>query len=86
MDWVEKCVLDYKMLLLIPWVSPVTPGVNSIMIIDRFLVIHVKQTQCKWIWEKKRDTSIKMQGKSSKNGFETHTNTEEEENLPLRAS
>ena len=26
---------------------------------------------------------MKMQDKSSKNGFETHTNTEEEENLPL---
>ena len=83
MDWVEKYVLDYKLLLLIPWVSPVTSGVNSIMIIDRFVVIHVKQTQCKWIWEKKRDTSIKMQDKSSKNGFETHTNTKEEENFHL---
>ena len=65
-------------------VSLVTPGVKGIMIIERFLAIHVKQTQ--WIWEKKRDTSIKMQEKSSKNGFDTYTNTEEEVNLPLRAS
>ena len=36
-----------------------------------FLVIHVKQTQCRWIWEKKRDTSIRIRGTSS--GFETHT-------------
>ena len=62
------------------------PGVKGIMVIARFLAIHVKQTQCRWIWEKKRDTSIKMQDKSSKNGFDTYTNTEEEENLPLRAS
>ena len=34
----------------------------------------------------KRDTSIRIRGTSSKNGFGTHTNTEEEENLPLRAS
>ena len=37
-------------------------------------------------FERRNETQIKMQGKSSKNGFETHTNTEEEENLPLRAS
>ena len=43
-------------------VSPVMPGVKGIMVIARFLAIHVKQTQCRWIWEKKRDTSIRIRG------------------------
>ena len=34
----------------------------------------------------KRETSIRIQGKSSKNGFENHTNTEKQDNLLLRTS
>ena len=82
-DWTNaSCTIKCIINSLKVW--PVTPGVKGIMIIERFLAIHVKQTQCRRIWEKKRDTPIKMQDKSSKNGFETHTNTEVEENLPLR--
>ena len=54
-SWTIKCIINSLK------VSPVTPGVKGIMVIARFLAIHVKQTQCRWIWEKKRDTSIKMQ-------------------------
>ena len=37
-------------------------------------------------FERSNQSIRSEQDKSSKNGFETHTNTEEEENLPLRAS
>ena len=44
----------------------------------RSLILEMNFPLPVWVYAQK--------AKSSKNGFETHTNTEEEENLPLRAS